>query len=275
MLVDKLQEQSDFTAREQTVATFILENMKDIPSLSAQGVAIQSYASKATVVRLCQKLGFKGFKDFKLQLLAELYEKHRLELLLSKEPISSQTSPNELLDIVPQIYDKSLTNTKLTLRKQQLPKLLKYIEQSDQIIFLGTGISYISAQSAAFKFSNLGLPAIAIESINKHFISLNKNKKILFFLISFTGKNEMIRQTAQYLNQESCYPIVGLVGPHFEQLKPYCHEIIELPNRESLIGLDVVSSNISLTYIIDLLFSMYLAKTYDKQVKVNLSNRPK
>lgn len=114
-----------------------------------------------------------------------------------------------------------------------------------------------------------------MESLNKHFLALNKDKKTVFFLISFTGKNESILQMARYLKQEGFCPIVGLVGPYYEQLKPYCHEIIELPNRESLIGLDVVSSNISLTYIIDLLFSMYLAKTYDKQVKVNLSNRPK
>lgn len=275
MLVDKLQEQSDLTPQEQVVASYILENIKIIPSLSAQGLAEQSFASKATVVHLCQKLGFSGFQEFKLQLLAEWYGKQRLDALLSKEPISSNTNSEELLDILPQIYDKALTNTRYTLRKQQLPKLLKFIEQSEQVIFLGTGISYISAQAAAFKFSNLGLQATAMESLNKHFLALNKDKKIVFFLISFTGKNETIIQMARYLKQEGFYPIVGLVGPYYEQLKPYCHEIIELPNRESLIGLDVVSSNISLTYIIDILFSMYLANTYDAQVKASLSNRLK
>ena len=275
MLVDKLQEQSDLTPQEQVVASFILENMKMIPSFSAQGLAGKSFTSKATVVRLCQKLGFSGFQEFKLQLLAEWHEKQRLDALLSEEPISSHTNFEDLLDILPQIYDKALTNTRFTLRKQQLPKLINFIEKSDQIIFLGTGISYISAQAAAFKFSNLGLQATAMESLNKHFLALNKDKKTVFFLISFTGKHESILQMARYLKQEGFCPIVGLVGPYYEQLKPYCHEIIELPNRESLIGLDVVSSNISLTYIIDLLFSMYLAKTYDKQVKVNLSNRPK
>lgn len=275
MLVDKLQDQIDFTPQEQAVVAFILDNMKVVPSLSAQELAIQSFTSKATVVRLCQKLGFRGFQEFKLQLLAEWYERQRLDSLLSKEPISSHTCPEDLLDIVPQIYDKSLTNTRLALRKQQLPKLLKYLEQSEQIIFLGTGISYISAQAAAFKLSNLGLQACAMESINKHFLALNKEKKIVFFLISFTGKNETIYQMARYLKQEECYPIIGLVGPYFEQLKPYCHEMIELPNRESLIGLDIVSSSISFTYIIDILFSMYLAKTYDRQVMVKMTTLPK
>lgn len=273
MLVNKLQEQSDLTPQEQVVATFILENMKLVPSLSARGLAEQSFTSKATVVRLCQKLGYSGFREFKLQLLAEWHEKQRLDTLLSKEPISSQTNYEDLLDILPQIYDKALTNTRFTLRKQQIPKLIQFIEQAEQVIFLGTGISYISAQAAAFKFANLGLQATAMESLNKHFLVLNKNKRIVFFLISFTGENEAVLQMARYLKQEGFYPIIGLLGPYYEQLKPYCHEIIELPNRESLLGLDVVSSNISLTYIIDLLFSMYLVKTYDKHVKVNLSNK--
>ena len=99
---------------------------------------------------------FSGFQEFKLQLLAEWHEKQRLDALLSKEPISSHTNFEDLLDILPQIYDKALTNTRFTLRKQQLPKLINFIEKSDQIIFLGTGIQYISAQAAAFKFSNLG-----------------------------------------------------------------------------------------------------------------------
>ena len=188
MLVDKLQEQSDLTPQEQVVASFILENMKMIPSFSAQGLAGKSFTSKATVVRLCQKLGFSGFQEFKLQLLAEWHEKQRLDALLSKEPISSHTNFEDLLDILPQIYDKALTNTRFTLRKQQLPKLINFIEKSDQIIFLGTGISYISAQAAAFKFSNLGLQATAMESLNKHFLALNEGKKTVFFLISFTGK---------------------------------------------------------------------------------------
>ena len=177
MLVDKLQEQSDLTPQEQVVASYILENMKIVPSLSAQGLAEQSFTSKATVVRLCQKLGFSGFQEFKLQLLAEWHEKQRLDALLSKEPISSNTNSEDLLDILPQIYDKALTNTRYTLRKQQLPKLLKFIEQSEQVIFLGTGISYISAQAAAFKFSNLGLQATAMESITSIFLHLIKTRK--------------------------------------------------------------------------------------------------
>lgn len=135
MLVDKLQEQSDLTPQEQVVASFILENMKMIPSFSAQGLAGKSFTSKATVVRLCQKLGFSGFQEFKLQLLAEWHEKQRLDALLSEEPISSHTNFEDLLDILPQIYDKALTNTRFTLRKQQLPKLINFIEKSDQIIF--------------------------------------------------------------------------------------------------------------------------------------------
>lgn len=106
------------TPQEQVVASYILENMKIIPALSAQGLAEQSFTSKATVVRLCQKLDFSGFQEFKLQLLAEWHEKQRLDALLSKEPILSNSNSEDLLDILPQIYDKALTNTRYALRKQ-------------------------------------------------------------------------------------------------------------------------------------------------------------
>lgn len=272
MLINKLQDQINFTNQEKVVADFILNNINTIPSLSAQELANESYTSKGTVVRLSQKLGYTGFQEFKLHLIAELHENQRLDSLLFNEPITSKTRQEDVQDIVLQIYDKSLTNTRLTLGSKQLPKIIRYMKDADEIIFLSTGVSYIHAQLAAFKFSNLGLQATSMDQLNLHYLKLNKDRKILFFLISFTGKNETVFQMAKYLRKESFGPIVGFVGPYYDKLKPYCDEIIEMPNRESLIGLDVVNTGISLNYLIDILFSMYLAKTYDQQVKANIEN---
>ena len=57
MLLEKLQEHKNFTAHEKDVAEYILSHLDQISELSAGELAKASYTSKATVVRLSQKLG--------------------------------------------------------------------------------------------------------------------------------------------------------------------------------------------------------------------------
>ena len=56
MLLEKLQEHKNFTAHEKDVAEYILSHLDQISELSAGELAKASYTSKATVVRLSQKL---------------------------------------------------------------------------------------------------------------------------------------------------------------------------------------------------------------------------
>ena len=75
MLLEKLQEHKNFTAHEKDVAEYILSHLDQISELSAGELAKASYTSKATVVRLSQKLGLNGFQDLKITLTAEINQK--------------------------------------------------------------------------------------------------------------------------------------------------------------------------------------------------------
>ena len=74
MLLEKLQEHKNFTAHEKDVAEYIF-HLDQISELSAGELAKASYTSKATVVRLSQKLGLNGFQDLKITLTAEINQK--------------------------------------------------------------------------------------------------------------------------------------------------------------------------------------------------------
>lgn len=75
MLLEKLQEHKNFTAHEKDVAEYILSHLDQISELSAGELAKASYTSKATVVRLSQKLGLNGFQNLKITLTAEINQK--------------------------------------------------------------------------------------------------------------------------------------------------------------------------------------------------------
>lgn len=70
MILERLKTMEGFTHQEQAVAQYILRQMEDIQGMSSDELAKASYTSKATVVRLCKKLGVAGYQELKFQLIS-------------------------------------------------------------------------------------------------------------------------------------------------------------------------------------------------------------
>ena len=242
MLLERLEQQVNFTNHEKEVACYILENMDKVPVMSSGELARASLTSKATVVRLSQKLGLSGYQEFKLKLVEEINQKNRLVRMLEGEPITDKSSYSDIINTLPVIYDKAVTNTRLSLDKNTMIRINNFLKRAECIDIYGTGISYILAQSAVFKFATLGLECSAYESINAHYLAARNNKKTIAFLISFTGANRTVIRMARYLREATNNYVVGIMGPHNQVIRKWCHEVVEIPNRDSLLSLDVITS---------------------------------
>lgn len=270
MLFEKLKEEVNFTNHEKEVAHYILEHADKIPELSTGELARASFTSKATVVRLIQKLGLSGYQEFKLKLVEEINQKKRIGQLLANEPITDKSSYSDIIHTLPVLYDKAVTNTRLSLNKNSMNRINNVLQSADCIDLYGTGISYIVAQSAAFKFSTLGVESSAYESISGHYLAARKNKKTIAFLISFTGANRTVIQMAKYLREATNHYLVGIMGPYSDEIRKYCNEVVEIPNRDSLLSLDVISSFSAATYVLDIFFSLLLSRRYEEHAKSSL-----
>ena len=161
MLLVQLREMKNFTNHERDVAEYILGHMDQIPDISAGELARASLTSKATVVRL----------------MAEMNQSERISQLISKEPITGNSSYSDIILTLPGLYDKAITNTRLTLDKNTMMRIGRFLQGAECIDIYGTGISYVLAQAAAFKFATLGLECSAYESINGHYLAARKHKR--------------------------------------------------------------------------------------------------
>lgn len=271
MIIDKIKSEKSFTNTEKTISKFILGNLEMVPNMSAEELGRLTYTSKATVVRFSQKLGLSGFYELKLNLIAELNQNNRLDKLLANEPITDKSTYEDITNTLQSIYDKVLTNTKLSLNKNTMQRINNFLLHSERIDIYGTGISYYLAQSASFKIETLGVDCSAYESINMHSLASRHKKRTLSLIISFTGANRTIRQMAKYLKKASDNYVVGIVGPHNESIKECCDDIIEIPNRDSILSLDVINSFIAANYVLDCLFSMILSNNYHEHVNSSIN----
>ena len=270
MLLEKLKDEAGFTNHEKEAARYILANLDKVPGMTSGELARAAFTSKATVVRLSQKLGLTGYQEFRLKLVEEMNQKNRLAQMLESEPIHGKSSYSDIINTLPGLYDKAVTNTRLALDKNRMNRINNVLQNADCIDIYGAGISYILAQSAAFKFATLGIECSAYESINGHYLAARKNKKTIAFLVSFTGANRMMIRAAKYLREATNNYIVGVVGPHNGVIRKQCHEIVEIPNRDSLVSLDVITSFSAATYVMDIFFSLLLSRRYGEHAKSSL-----
>ena len=167
--------------------------------------------------------------------------------------MTAESTYDDIVKTLPALYDKAVTNTRLSLDKNSMKRISQVLQKAECIDIYGTGISYILAQSAAFKISTLGLECSAYESINSHYLAARKHKKNIAFLISLTETY-----------------VVGIAGPYHTELKKWCHEIVEIPNRDALLSLDVITSFSGATYILDIFFALLLSKRYEEHARSSM-----
>lgn len=72
---------------------------------------------------------------------------------------------------------------------------------------------------------------------------------------------------ARYLREATNNHIVGILGPYNEKIRQWCHETVEIPNRDSILSLDVITSFAAANYVLDIFFSMLLARRQEEHIK--------
>lgn len=267
MILDRLREAKNFTNNEKLIAEYILSHLTQIKQMTTLQLAEASYTSKSSVVRLYQKMGAKRYQDFIYEICRESEEQTRLDALLGMEPIHAGSSYDEIVHILPAIYENSLYETKQNLDRNVVRRVVNRIRQAHHVELYGMGITSTIAKAAAFKFMTIGIETAAYDGVNEHnIVSCEDNGKRVALIISFTGCNPGMLHTAKFLKENGVY-VVGLCGDNREDMKPYCHEFIHIYTKRQIMSMEVVTSIISTNYIIDILFASLMVDNYEKNVE--------
>lgn len=83
----------DMNPKEKQIADYILANIKLVSRSSISDLAHNLGVADSTVYQFTKKLGYDGFKDFKVNLLTEEFDSE----ISIHEKISEQDSPDAML----------------------------------------------------------------------------------------------------------------------------------------------------------------------------------
>lgn len=160
-LRERLRGHLDGLSRQQRkIADYLLDHAQEIPFLTVPLLAEHTGASEATVVRLCQRIGYRGFAELKFALLEDLRREPVTDALAGAVPAGDA---QRSLELVAEQDRHNLAQTLEGIDREAFRKAAAALFQADHIYTWGIGISAHLASLAAYLFTEHGLRAHALD----------------------------------------------------------------------------------------------------------------
>lgn len=151
------EERYAFRASERQVAEYILAHASEVINLPITELAEQAGVSEATVVRMCKKVGFRGFQELKIALAMENVPPVKAvhEEIQEDDDLETAMRKVFLANI------RSLEATLNVLSVRELARAVDAIDAAERVYLFGVGGSGPIAIDAAHKFMKTGKAVIA------------------------------------------------------------------------------------------------------------------
>lgn len=153
MILEQIKNPDFFNNSEQNMIYFLQNNLNSFNQVTLNKMAKESFSSTSSVLRFCKKLGFDGFKDFKLQLIREAsISGQDLNFNL---PFSPDDSVEDIGLHLSEILANGIKKTRNLLDPVQLEMTAYNIKKSHRVFLFGKGDSRISLENFKNKMIKL------------------------------------------------------------------------------------------------------------------------
>lgn len=194
-LLRKLEMAVDFSTSEKLIATYILKNGPDVLNMSTSQLAKATYTSPATITRLCQKLEYKGYNDFKIALSAQLqYTFDRNSETNPNFPFKKRDTIHTIKHSIATLAKDSINLTVNNIDNDILAKIIIMLDQTKVIDIYGVSGPLRIASDFQYKMFRIGKNVQIAPMVNEQlFQAAQSNKDHCAILISYSGEtNEVI-----------------------------------------------------------------------------------
>jgi len=247
---------------EQRVADFILKNAEDLIYLTVTELAERTQTSESTVVRLCQKIGYKGYQEFKIMLARDLVGPTETVY----EQIDATDGLSALKAKVFQANAQALKDTMEVLSDEELERAVSALAAARRVEIYGIGGSAPLALDAYHKFMKLGICAVWLNDSDLMAMSsaLLQSGDVALG-ISHTGASRDVCDAMEHAQSVGATTIC-ITHRATSPITKVAHVKLFTAAKETAFGSDAMSSRIAQLSIIDVLYAGIANKDYDKSL---------
>lgn len=201
---------------DQKIGKYIISNPEVIEMYTILKLSELTNTSTSAVLRFCKKLGFKGYSEFRYEIIRYLH----------KESINSKAENNDPVVQIIDYYKNSINNF-INIDRQIFTKLVELIDDASQIFSFGIYKSSLVAHKLKYNLIDCGKAVTLIsDSVTLNHSEFIIDNDSLLIIFSVSGSNF---ETENFLknNQDKSFRTCLITCNKNAKLKKYTeHEII-------------------------------------------------
>lgn len=273
LIIEKLQNQKYMTVAEAGIASYLVAHGRDLKRYSTRDLADATYTSAATVVRLCKKLGFSGFNEFKDRFLEEQrFLEQREDAVDANFPFTKEDNAMRMANRIAQLHAQTIEDTMSLLHYRDLQKATRLLQRCGRVHIFSFGTTLNQAESFREKMLKIGRRVSISNNLNYQLYEarcLTPND--LAITISYSGETAKILTVAQAC-RERHVPILALTSYGDNSLTSYADCKLSLSSKERLFENTAdFSTHVSVNLLLDILYSSVFLLDYDNNYQRKLT----
>lgn len=265
-MLNMLKYKEDLSMAERAVLDYLIENKAVLRNFNVEKIAEAAYTSPASVVRMCKKLGYNGFKDFKIDFILANAKVEIPEIREYKDVILAKDSNYGKIVIENNI--RILEETLKLHDAAALHKAAEIIMGSRKILVFGKGSSYLVCKDLEMKLRRINKFCIAQGESHDQLVDasfINHNDVIIF--ISNSGTTQEIVSAAM-LAKENKAKVISIVKLGTSLLAELSDVVLYTSSLEGEFRSAAMTSRISQLAVVDALFTNCSYIDIDRSVRM-------
>jgi DNA-binding MurR/RpiR family transcriptional regulator len=184
---DRLQQKySSLTPVYQKICGYLIDNYNNIEQLSMQQISRESGFGLSSIFRLCQKLGYRGFKELRDEVLKE-----------HNRPDSGQKESLE--EAVLNFEISMVEEIRGILISDNYKKAVESCVQADRLVWIGIGDSANMLPLIDFRCNVINLPSSYVADPVMYQMAIDDlDKTSVILMISQSGNTSLLRDAMEY-----------------------------------------------------------------------------
>jgi Transcriptional regulators len=267
-LLKALRENECFSPTEQIIVDYLFKNYREVAYLSVRQLAEKTYTSSAAVVRFCQKLGLKGYAEFKIKFVAEAMR----DMVRGNDGSNSITNKDDILSIidkVTRIEVDAIQETRRDTDPAVIMRAVQLLDHANHIDFYAIGNNLHIADLAGYCFLHAGKFYTTHHAANELYLqAISSPKQNVAFLISRTGENRRLLELAEILKKRET-KIMLLTAARESSIGRLADEVLCVATEKNFNELGSMVFLVGAKYMVDILFSVLMARHYDTTLTKN------
>lgn len=188
---------------EAKIATYILENAIDVPTMNIVELAEKSNSSRSAVTRFCRSVNVSSFSDLKIALstLIANPDAKGFSDVLENEPIES---------IKEKVMFNAIETIKETVhfvKNDRLQMAVDLIANASRVVIFGVGASHLVADDIELKWNRIGKICVSVSDIHYAVTLLSTTADALLIVVSNKGETKEGIELLKWANKKDIQTI--------------------------------------------------------------------